>query len=170
MKPHNLLDFFASKEPRLGIVRGRLRAWQWTLLWIVIGVLLLLLPRALLRIAFPIVAPEFCVVGAFGVSIGWWKTILVLAIPIPVLIGVGIYAITFFSKVKNLPSYPPTGDKPLVDTRLRQGNAVRRYATQNLISGIAAMLMAAMAIYFLADMTAEYGLADASNFAQSCRR
>jgi hypothetical protein len=168
MKLNSLLKFFARDEPLPPIVSGHLRVWQWVVLWLVVAAVLLLLPRTLLRIVSPIVAADFCTVGAFGILIGWWKTILVLAFPVPVLIGVGFYAITFSNKIKNLRLHPATGKKPLVDTPLRQGEAVRRYATQNLVSGVAAILMATMAIYFFADMTAQFGFADVSNIAQAC--
>jgi hypothetical protein len=162
--------FLVRDEQRSPVVLGRFRVWQWVVLWLLVGVGLLLLPRALMRAISPIVVSEFCVIGAFGISVGWWKTILLLATPIPMLLGLGIYAINVFVKTKNLHEYPPTGTRPLVDVQLRQGKAVRRYAMQHLVSGVGAMLFAVMATYFLADMTAEYGLADASNVAQSSRR
>jgi hypothetical protein len=145
------------------IVRGRFRVWQWVVLSLAFAAALLILPRLLLQVIAPIVVDDFCAVGVWGVTIGWWKAVFVFSVPIVAWVALGFLGIYFFYRIRNLTQYPPCGTPPLVDTRLCQGQAVRFFAIQNLVGGLISILLAVVAIYFLVDMTKEFGMLSASD-------
>jgi hypothetical protein len=152
----------STTEPYI-VVRGRFRVWQWVVLSLAFAAALLIVPRLLLQVIAPIVVDDFCAVGVWGVTIGWWKAVLVLSVPIIAWVALGFLGIYVFDRTRKLTQYPPSVTPPLVDTRLRQGQAVRFFAIQNLIGGVISILLAVVAIYFLVDMTREFGMLRASD-------